>query len=216
MGPTPKFALPWPSAPDPADVPADMQRLAEATEEAIRRAGSFIPGEVKIWPGSNLPELQTFGLWVWANGGAYSSATYPVASVNIAGAWRTFAGLPDPGSGQFRVPDLRGLVPAGMDAMPGGARANRVSRPPAGSMAGLLGGEYVQLQVGEIPAHYHIMGRQVVGLVFAAPGASSANYNIIGDRSTMDTPTEQTGGGGAHENLQPTVFVPYIVKLDDV
>jgi hypothetical protein len=26
---------------------------------------------------------------------------------------------------------------------------------------------------------------------------------------------QASGGGGAHENVQPTVFVPYIVKLDD-
>jgi hypothetical protein len=103
-----------------------------------------IPGEVKLWPNTVLPEEGTYGKWVWADGAYYPIATYPLAAAHIGSQWRTFDGASDPGVPNFRVPDLRGLVAAGLDQMPGGSRAN---------------------------------------------------------------------GGGAHENIQPTVFVPYIVFL---
>lgn len=94
-------------------------------------AGGQIPGEVKLWPGSVLPSVTDYGHWAWANGAVYAVATYPKAAANISPAWRTFDGAADPGAGNFRVPDLRGLVPAGMDQMPAGARANRMTRSVA-------------------------------------------------------------------------------------
>ena len=41
----------------------------------------------------------------------------------------------------FRVPDLRGLAPVGIDAMPGGTRANRMTRSVAITLAGRAGEE---------------------------------------------------------------------------
>jgi len=55
-----------------------------------------IPGEVKLWPGSALPDAK-YGKWVWADGTVYVTSTYPQAAAAIATAWRTANGAADPG-----------------------------------------------------------------------------------------------------------------------
>jgi len=289
MGQTPTWALPYPEEADPADVPVDMQELANRLEVVLSqlKTGGSIPGEVRLWSGSALPAQATYGHWVWADGASYDSATYPIAAANIAASWKTFGGQADPGAGKFRVPDLRGVVPAGMDAMPGGARANRVTRAAAATVGGLLGVEYVTLTAATMPAHahgvntgnesadhthsgttgnetsYHTHGGTTnlqsqdhahASLSYPAVGSSggtsgfsmttgvstgnistsgvnadhnhafgTGNQNIFhvhnftsGGRSVAHSHAiSSEGGGGAHENLQPTAFVPYIVKLDN-
>lgn len=169
-----------------------------------------IPGEIKLWPGQTLPAIGTYGKWVWANGAVYAVATYPVAAGHIDDAWDTFNGASNPGAGNFRVPDLRGLVPAGLDQMPGDvARANRMTRAVAITIAGKTGEETHIITIPEMPAHTH-PGPFLVG----SPDNHSLGGNAGGNSSTQAANTGSTGGGAAHENVQPTVFVPYIVRLD--
>jgi microcystin-dependent protein len=170
---------------------------------------SAIPGEVKLWPGGTLPALATYGKWVWADGAVYAVATYPIAAGHIAPQWKTFGGASDPGASNFRAPDLRGLAPVGLDAMPGGTRANRMTRSVAITLAGKTGEETHIITIPEMPAHGHPIPRDVHSLT---PG--SVPYSLLGG-PTLDFSTSSIGGNGAHENVQPTVFVPYIVKLDD-
>src|SRR4051812_13818385 len=59
---------------------------------------SSIPGEMRMWSGSVLPAVGTYGKWVWADGAFYASATYPIASGHIDPAWKTYAGAADPGA----------------------------------------------------------------------------------------------------------------------
>jgi len=138
---------------------------------------SSIPGEVKLWPGKTLPDPVKYGKWVWADGAAYDSATYPEASANIATEWKTAYGAADPGAGKFRVPDLRGVSPHGLDAMPGGSRANRTTRSSAATMAAYTGEEYHTLSIAELASHNH----------GAATGTESADH----------THTVSTGGASA-------------------
>lgn len=172
--------------------------------------GGQIPGEIKLWPGSALPDAVEFGKWVWADGAVYVVATYPKASANIAPEWRTFAGASDPGASNFRVPDLRGLTPAGMDQMPGGARANRLTRSVSIVIAGRTGEETHVITIPEMPAHYHVSAAQFTGVGYPSGGYAGGGVSSGGGLNTSTV-----GGSQAHENMQPTVFVPYIVKLDD-
>lgn len=240
-----------------------------------------IPGEIRMWPGATLPQVTDYGHWAWANGDVFDEATYPKAAAAIDPAWKTAHGQANPGVGKFRVPDLRGLVPAGPDAMPAGTpRANRITRPD-GILQGKSTGEERHVMITqEMPKHTHIFagnplpahghaGSSFAGdplpghyhtteaewkASFAATSSSICITNLAGagpatpgnavypatNWVSAGTPTgavsvatasagtpsgtnANTGGGGAdpvgqgqpHENMQPTVFVPYIVKLDD-
>jgi len=172
--------------------------------------GGHIPGEVKLWPGSALPDTAVYGKWVWADGAVYVVATYPKAAVHIAPEWRTFAGASDPGASNFRVPDLRGLTPAGMDQMPGGARANRLTRAVSIVIAGRTGEELHVITLPESAPHFHVTAAQYTGVGYPSGGYAGGGVSSGGGLNT-----NTVGGGQAHENMQPTVFVPYIVKLDD-
>jgi microcystin-dependent protein len=191
---------------------------------------SAIPGEVKLWPGSDLPLLADYGKWVWADGAVYVVATYPKAAANISPQWRTFAGASDPGVINFRVPDLRGLVPAGMDSMPGGARANRMTRSVSIVLAGKTGEEIHTITIAETPVHSHVVtdpghahtftgfqggGTQSMSGWFYSSSASAQGAGGAVSTNGTGITIANAGGGVSHENVQPTVFVPYIVKLDD-
>ena len=192
-------------------------------------AGGLIPGEIRIWPGDILPDELEFGTWVWADGGVYPVAPYPKAAANIADEWRTFAGASDPGPTNFRVPDIRGLTPVGMDQMPDGARANRLTRSISIVIAGKTGEELHTITIPELAIHGHpttdsghTHGIYVEGgamPITFRPGGGAGNGNVATMQSLPSSTTGivvgNSGGGQAHETMQPSVFVPYIVKLDD-
>lgn len=190
-------------------------------------AGGMIVGEVRQWSGLTLPTQAKYGKWVWADGSVYSMATYPEAAAAIDDAWNTFAGASFPGTGLFRVPDMRGVVAAGMDQMPGGARANRVTRSVAITIAGKTGEEVHIITVPELAQHSHVItdpGHAHTSKSYTSSGALASTFTrggpattAVGDinPSTTDITIQNTGSNNAHENMQPTVFVTYIVKLDD-
>jgi microcystin-dependent protein len=216
-------------------------------------ASPLIPGEIKLWGGKVLPELASYGKWVWADGTAYSAATYPKAAANIAPEWKTAHGQTDPGAGMFRVPDMRGLTPVGLDQMPGGARANRVTRAVAIIVAAKTGEETHIVSVAEMPSHAHggntgyqshdhahytgshnhgytthggsqqqvhtlSIADQNAGGWGLGPGSGAIHAADAGWSGGVNTNhyhgVNAEGSGAAHETMQPSVFVPYIVALD--
>jgi microcystin-dependent protein len=122
---------------------------------------------------------------------------------------------------------MRGLVAAGLDQMPGGARANRVTRSVAIAIAGSAGEEVHVITVPELAAHSHAItdpGHAHTSKVFSSgsgvtptPNRSSGTQTATPDinPNTTGITIQNAGSNNAHENMQPTVFVPYMVKLDD-
>lgn len=103
-------------------------------------SASQIPGVVTAFAGASLPSG-----YLWCNGAAYSTTSHPAL---FAALGYTYGG-----SGTtFNVPDLRGRVPAGVDAMGGAAAASRltsVSLVSSNATLGASGGnQYLQ-------SHYH-------------------------------------------------------------
>jgi microcystin-dependent protein len=108
----------------------------------------------------------------------------------------------------FVVPDLRGRVVAGQDDM-GGSSANRLTGASGGvngDTFGAAGGaETHTLITAEIPAHTHPLD---LGPPTETGGGTVANSFASPSGGT----TGSTGGGGAHNNVQPTLILNKIIK----
>ncbi len=110
------------------------------------------PGTILDYGGASLPSG-----FLWCDGASYSRTTYAALFTALGTVWNTFGGLADPGGASFRVPDLRALTTAGKADMGGStpARAIKLGRAAASTLAGLFGEEYHVLVVGEMPIHNH-------------------------------------------------------------
>lgn len=117
------------------------------------------------------------------------------------------------GTTTFNVPDLRGRVIAGVDNM-GGTAASRLTAGGSG-VAGTLGAaggaETHTLTETQMPSHSHKASDP-----FNDTGVGG---NVMGGGSQGRLPSHQyaaqttyTGGGGAHNNTQPTLCVNYIIR----
>lgn len=137
--------------------------------------------------------------WLLCDGTAVSRTTFAALFTAIG----TTYGAGN-GTTTFNVPDMRGRVPVGVD----GAAARLAANDALGQSSGE---ETHLLTTGEMPAHTHppaspatnFWGSQVGG-PFTASGA--------GGPFAVPTVTGSTGGGGAHNNMQPYQVVNYIVK----
>ena len=113
------------------------------------------------------------------------------------------------GASTFNIPDLRGRVIAGQDDM-GGASANRLTGLSGGLDGDTLGAsggsESHQLTTAEMPAHTHAI-KQDIALQRgdSSSEAAAAAPNLNGTSGS-------TGGDGAHNNVQPTIILNYIIK----
>ena len=147
--------------------------------------------------------------YLLCDGAAISRSTYST----LFGLLATTYGSGD-GSSTFNIPDLRGRVIAGQDDM-GGSSANRLTGLTGGVDGDVLGGsggaETHTLSTAEMPAHTH------GGLTNIDPnggdGGSAHDPGI--DYVTSNgagTVSGSTGGGGAHNNVQPTFILNYIIK----
>jgi len=135
--------------------------------------------------------------WLPCDGRAVSRATY----------WRLFSvtgttyGVGD-GSTTFNLPDLRGRALVALDNL-GGTAANRILA--VGSSLGAAGGaESHQLSATEMPAHTHPLQQTLV--------ASGINVTVSSQAGGTAGATGFTGGGQFHNNLQPFMFVNYLIK----
>lgn len=146
--------------------------------------GGLPAGSIIQW-GTNTPPTN----WLICDGSAVSRSTYSSLYAAIGTTYGT-----GNGSTTFNLPDLRGRVPVGKNS------------GTFGTLAGTGGAETHTLTVAEMPSHQHT---QATGgnLTTALPQAGSG---IIGTANT--SLTTATGGGQAHNNLQPYLVVNYIIK----
>lgn len=103
----------------------------------------------------------------------------------------------------FPVPDMRGRAPVGIDNL-GGSSANIVTDSSADSIGGTHGTEIHTLTVDEMPSHTHTVAVSDTTGSATGSGGEGANSN--------NTTSSSAGGDQAHENMQPSLFVNYIIK----
>jgi len=169
----------------------------------------FFSGMIMPYAGSSAPSG-----WLLAYGQAVSRSTY----ADLFGAIGTTYGTGD-GSSTFNLPDLRGRTVAGQDDM-GGSSSNRLTSPINGDTLGAAGGsESHTITEAELPAHTHGGGgtisvpvgennsqvNNVSGLVSVTSSGNPESYTVSGN-------TGSVGSGTAHNNVQPTIILNYIIK----
>lgn len=140
--------------------------------------------------------------WLLCYGQSVSRTSY----ASLFNAIGTTYGSGD-GTTTFNLPDLRGRVVAGKDNM-GGTAAGRLTSSVAGSTLGASGGAQTHtLSAGEMPAHTHTLNNS-----YADFGATGIALDLSGGRTPSSYTTSSAGGGAAHNNVQPTIILNYMIK----
>lgn len=175
--------------------------------DVVRKALTPI-GSVVNYAGSSAPTG-----WVLCDGRTLDTTTYAAlyavlgTTYNIGGEAATV----------FRVPDLRGRVAIGMDMMSAlQGSANRITATWGRTLGGNFGAETVTLSANEIPAHQHKQdgGTLGSGTGFSAEITGVATGTAFGNTGRVLTNTVNTaltGGGAAHNNVQPSMALQYII-----
>ncbi len=98
----------------------------------------------------------------------------------------------------YYLPNLKGRVPVGFDS----------TQTEFDAMGETGGAKTHTLTVSEMPSHSHTADGNLV------PRGTGANFRELTDANTgtNNVTTRSTGGGAAHNNLQPYVVLNYIIK----
>lgn len=182
-------------------------------------------GAIVAWPTNTPPTGWVLCDGLGSNGGAGLSTTTYAALYAVIGD--TYGGY----SGTFFPPDLRTRTIVGRSS--GDADFGNLNDKP--------GARTHTLTSGEIPAHNHAAGtlaadsagthnhefsgnRITTNAVGGSGGAiTTLSSNAAGDQDATTTSdgahthnisgsTANTGGGGAHNNIQPSIVLNYIIK----
>lgn len=144
-----------------------------------------LPAGVILPYGASDPPLG----YLLCDGSEVSRETY----LNLFAIIGTAYGSGD-GSTTFNLPNLKGKIPVGKDSADGDF-----------DTLGKTGGAKTHtLTVDEMPSHNHSYAN------FLNPSGTRVGWN--GANGFQTTVTENTGGGQAHNNLQPYITLNYIIK----
>ncbi len=160
--------------------------------------GGLPCGSVITWAGATAPSN-----WLLCDGSAVSRTTYSSLFAVVG----TSYGAGD-GSTTFNLPDLRGRVPVGKN---GGT---------FGTLGSAGGAETHTLTTAQMPSHTHTQDAHSHGGVIITGGLSvpqGSYYGVWGNYGLKNTDAttatnQYTGGGQAHNILQPYQVLNYIIK----
>tara|TARA_B100001057_G_scaffold294338_1_gene294437 strand:+ start:1566 stop:2537 length:972 start_codon:yes stop_codon:yes gene_type:complete len=195
---------------------------------------AFLSGMIMPYAGLTAPSG-----WLLCFGQALNTYTYKDLHAivsNTYGGTAFNAGVTDQSgvSTTFNLPDLRGRTIAGQDDM-GGSSADRLTAQTGGldgDTLGATGGtETHAILEAELASHSHfavadtdggstsdtLTTGEFVNRTKQQPyggGGEIFSYSLQGQSGTTATlgPTSTTGSGTAHNNVQPTIVLNYIIK----
>jgi microcystin-dependent protein len=185
-------------------------------------------GAMVMWLTNTLPAGN--GVWAWANGGTLSRTTLG-AGKELFDVIGTTYGVGD-GSTTFNVPNFCEVVPVGQRSMGGAGSRGLLA---TGALGGAPLGEATHVLTGsEMPVHWHSASMYDPGHTHTSHqntsfGASGAGAGIAG-AVTSDTTgssvtgvrlnsangldnTNSAGGNAAHNNVQPSATVNFIIRI---
>lgn len=152
-----------------------------------------LAGIVNIFAGAVAPTG-----WLICDGSAISRTTY----AELFNAIGTVYGIGD-GTTTFNIPNLKGKVVVGLDT----------AQTEFDSLGESGGAKTHTLSVNEIPSHKHEVQLGIseggqTGRYASFVETARLAYNTSGEKGTT-----ATGGGLAHNNLQPYQVLNYIIKF---
>jgi microcystin-dependent protein len=201
-------------------------------DAAVIKQGTYrlVPaGAIMDYAGATAPDG-----WLLCYGQSLSRATYADLFTAIS---TTYGDGDDPGN-TFAAPDIRGRVVAGQDDM-GGVSADRLTAAVAesldGDTLGATGGEETHTNtLAESAAHDHGAATGNSGSLnhthpftyttgVSAGSAGGGSSLVTNDNAAGNTGNQSqslvhnhsiasAGGGGAHNNVQPTIILNKIIK----
>lgn len=157
-------------------------------------------GSMIFYPSQTIPKG-----YLVCDGSEYLIADYPLL-FNAIG----YIGGEDVDTGYFRVPDMRGNVPAGfyegLDA----------SNPLAGNFGDKVGKPTHQLTIDEMPSHDHAIDWPNDGGPYAAELYQVMYSDVKNTWGAVMTTTQGTGGNQSHSIVQPTMLYHWLIKAKNV
>lgn len=197
------------------DVTGDMRATEAITTNSDYYVNSYLlvpVGTIMQFAGGSVPDG-----WLFCDGANYSaedySRLYAVIGVTYGG---DIDGDCDNGP-NFNVPDFRGRIPVGLNSCDSDFNALNKT-----------GGEKTHtLTADELPSHNHTINdpghnhsyvnqpntHDVAVSLTQTDTADNVNIGQTTGSSTTGITINSTGGGGAHNNLQPYIVVNYIIRF---
>ena len=125
-----------------------MSILNQPITLAAPSSSTIFTGEIRLFAGASSPPLN----WLICNGSVLSRIDYP-RLFDVIG---TLYGIGNEDETQFRLPDLRGRVPIGVD--------KEEVRLAHAKVVGMVGGETEHaLKINELPPHDHTGAHLSIG-----------------------------------------------------
>ena len=179
-----------------------LQRVADL-ERAAQRSSSPTGG-VMQFAGATAPVG-----WLVCNGASLLRATYPALFAAIGTTWGAVDGT------HFTLPDLRGRTPIGVGT--GTGLTARTLGATTGTETHLLTGAESGTSVHnhlQDPHHHSMLYGWTAGAVFRPQLATGvAIYGMVGEDTTAtNQPTAAASAASAHNNMQPSAAVNFIIK----